>query len=110
RSDFPVAVAQTTATTSSVLPGTSLGAIVVGADISADLVVDLPFPVGVGVVGVTGAVVAVGVRVHSGHPGVPGHAPTLAPDRLLRLAGPPAFEPVDVEEPVEVFVLVLHAP
>src|SRR6478736_6291244 len=85
RSDLPVAVGPTTATTR---PSTSVAALVLGRLV----------------------VVAERVAVLTRHPRQAGHSPAVALHGLARLARPLAGEPVDVEEAVEVVVLVRPRP
>src|SRR6478735_8780395 len=85
RSDLPVAVGPTTATTR---PSTSVAALVLGRLV----------------------VVAERVAVLTRHPRQAGHSPAVALHGLARLARPLAGQPVDVEETVEVVVLVLQHP
>src|SRR3954464_10961145 len=87
RSDLPVAVGPTTAT--------------MGSTGSADQLV--------GVLVAVALVVAEGVTVDAGVPGVAGLAPAVAPDGLAGLLRLPLVQAVDVEGAVEVVVLVLHA-
>src|SRR5512139_1385262 len=83
KSDLPVAVGPTTATTRA---PTSVRALVLGSVV----------------------VVAERVAVLTRHPRQAGYAPAVGLDGLARLARPLAGEPVDVEEAVEVVVLVLE--
>src|SRR6478752_4452506 len=111
RSDLPVAVGPTTATTGAPTVGAFSGVTAWwpgdracpsrGAR-SADEVVGV-------LVGLV-LVVTERVLVDAGVPRAAGLAPPVAPDGLAGLLGLAVVETVDVERAVEVVVLVLHAP
>src|SRR6476620_12088146 len=96
RSDLPVAVGPTTATT--VGPSRS----------DKPVVVDRGVEQGVAVLVVV--VVAERVTVDARHPGVARLAPAVGADRLACPPGLLVVEPVDVKQTVEVVELVLHHP